>query len=79
MAPKSSHSYHSPHQNLPAIDHVKDELARYLGLANGSHLGSTSSAPFCNPILGLTLVAALIPTLVLVLALVLPSSDKLFR
>ena len=79
MAPGDSRPRCSLHWNLPHIDYIDDELARDSGLTNGSHLDSTSPAPFCNPTLGLTLVPALIPTLVPIPALVWPSSDELFR
>ena len=64
MAPERSRPYCSPYRKLPPIDFVEDELARDLDPVESLHLGSTSSAPSCNPTpaLILTLVVAPIPT-----------------
>ena len=77
MALGGSHPGRSPCQNLYPLDPVEDEFARDLGSVGGSHSGSTSPAPFCNPTPGSKLVSTLISALVPTPAP--SSSDELFK
>ena len=79
MASGDSCPCHFPHQNLPSIDYVEDELAKDPNPANSFYSDSTSPALSCNPTLGPVLVLALIPALVPAPAPALPSSNKLFK
>ena len=75
MAPESSRFCHFPHQNLPFIDHVEDELIRDQSSTDGFHSSSIFFTPSRNHILNLVLVAA--PIAVPATALV--ATNKLFK
>ena len=87
MAPRGSRLNCSPCWKPLPIESMEDEVARDPGSVGGPNLGSTSSAPFCNPTLGLNLVPALIsaPVPILIPAPVLAPtpapvvSDELFK
>ena len=79
MAPRGFRPCYSPRRNLPPINYIEDELAKDLGLIEGSHSGNTSSTLSYNPILDPVLVPALISAPVLITASTLPFFNELLR
>ena len=71
--------YRFPRRNPPPTDLVEDELARDPGLVRGPYLGSTSSAPSCNPTPSLNQLPTLIPGSAPVPAPALAPTNELFK